>query len=265
MRAVVINLGRCPDRLERILKLAGEQGVKLEVITAIDGQDPSNKALLEKHRSILVNDRIISDGDMACALSHRKVWRNLLDSDDSWMAVFEDDVHFGSNLSELLDEAWIPPGVELIKLEGRANQPRIGSTPLAAIGGRRLHRLGSSYLGTAGYLISRRAALRSLAYTEKMDVPVDSIMFGAGRSMMSRHAVHQLVPAACIQEIVLAAIEAREDELPTSIIRPTVGKRPFHKSLLRRLKRQMNKIIDAVSKPRNTNEAMGAPQSIPFR
>lgn len=265
MRAVVINLERCPDRLVRMLSLAKDHGLELEVVVAVDARDPSNASALNKHRSILVDDKIISDGDMACALSHRKVWKALLASSDEWRAVFEDDIHFGENIAELLDEAWIPNGVDLIGLEGRANQSRLGSAPVTAIRDRKLHRLGSSYLGTAGYLISRRAAARLLEYTEKMDVPVDSIMFGEGRAMMSRHAVHQIVPAACIQEIVLAALEERSDELPTSIIRAEKPRRPFHKSLMRRLRRQSDKITATFRSNGAPEEPLSPPQMIPFR
>ncbi|MDR3506519.1 MAG: glycosyltransferase family 25 protein [Caulobacteraceae bacterium] len=264
MRAVVINLDQYPDRLGRMYRLAESHNIKLERIAAVNGRDPANFAEFEKHRAATVNDKIISNTDMACALSHRKAWKYLLDSADEWLAVFEDDIHMGKDFSLLIDSAWIPRGVELVKLEARPNDVLLGVAPVCSIGHRRLYRLGSSYLGAAGYMISRKAAGLLLKYTEKMDVPVDSVMFGSGCALMSAIEIHQVLPAACIQEYELAKIEAREDGLPTSMIRHTGARRPFHKSLLRRVNRKVKQIASLARSKPVAVEPMQAPQFIPF-
>ena len=180
---------------------------------------------------------------MACALSHRKAWRALIDSGENWLAVFEDDIHFGAGLAELLDERWIGDGVQLVKLESHQDSARIGAVALCEVGGRKLHRLLGGNLGTAGYLVSRRAAQPLLDLTEKMDFPLDSIMFGERCAFMLRTEVHQIVPAAVIQDMILAHRTGRAVDITTSMVRPAAERRPFHLDAIWKLKKNLAKLF----------------------
>lgn len=264
MRAVIINIDKEKNRLYRIKSLFTEIGIEIERVSAVDGRDPVNSKLIFRHRHTSRLRPPVFDTDMACALSHRKAWELLLKSNESWLAVFEDDVHFGKNIAALLEEAWIPAGVELIKLETMMTRGSLGHRPVASIGGRQLHRLGGSNLGTAGYLVSRAAAARLMRLTEKVEMPIDSLMFDRRGPFMREAAVHQIVPAACIQEHVLARHEGRSDVLPSSMVRPDLPRPSTAKRLRIRLKYAFDRCASLLSFAGPDRELMGDEGPISF-
>lgn len=264
MRVVVINLKKETHRFERISTLAEGYGFRIERVEAVDGRDPENRELISRHKKRYSLRPPVSDTDIACALSHRKAWQLLLESNDRWLAVFEDDVHFGKDIAALFDESWIPPQIDLIKLETMMRRGSLGVEPLASIGDRRLYRLGGSNLGTAGYLISRLPAEFLMRTTESMDLPVDSIMFDRRGALMRRLAVHQIVPAACVQEHILAREQGRTDALPSAMIRPALPARPAWQRFAARLTRGISNFWSLVVRKGPRTEPMGKEGVIPF-
>ncbi|MDQ0394249.1 glycosyltransferase family 25 protein [Labrys monachus] len=264
MRVVVINLKKETRRFERISTLAEGCGFRIERVEAVDGRDPENRELISRHRRRYSLRPPVSDTDIACALSHRKAWKLLLDSDDRWLAVFEDDVHFGNDVAALFDESWIPPQIDLIKLETLMQRGSLGLVPITSVGDRHLHRLGGSNLGTGGYLISRLAAEFLMKMTESMDLPVDSVMFDRRGAVMRRLAVHQIVPAACIQECILAGVQGRADALPSAMIRPAVPARPAWQRFAARVVRGVSNFWSFVVRKGPPEEPMGKEGVIPF-
>jgi glycosyl transferase family 25 len=264
MRVVVINLENEKHRLARISRLSEEAGFGFERIDAVDGRDPKHTDLIQKHRKRRLFRPAVPDTDIACALSHRKAWQSLLDSDEKWLAVFEDDVHFGHGIASLFDESWIPAAVELVKLETFLSRGRIAVEPLATFQDRKLYRLGGSNLGTGGYLISRSAAKRMLRLTESIKIPVDSIMFDRRGGLMQQIAIHQLVPAACVQELYLARHQKRSNDLPTTMIRPRLSAAPRLQRIARRVCRVPSRIWAVLPFRRPKQEPMREEAPIPF-
>ena len=91
IRKVVINLKRRPDRLEQFNNEMNYMGWDYEIFEAIDG-----------------------GGYVGCALSHQKIIRDFLKSDDEYIMIFEDDTFFmpyaktqlEKSLNELNDVEW---------------------------------------------------------------------------------------------------------------------------------------------------------------
>lgn len=250
IRSVVINLDGVPERLNRMHNLAAEHGFTLERIAGIDGRDPKNAELLRRHRARGAGRHRISDTDVACMLSHRLAWQKLVNSSERWLAVFEDDVHFGRRIAELLDEAWIPAGVSLIKLEAHNNRARLGLKPEASHAGRQLFPLSGTHTGAAAYIISRHAAIRMLSFTEKLVAPVDYILFDHRHALMREMLVHQIVPSAVIQDQILAAMHGRDTVLPSWMDRSELRRYGFAARVGRRLIRPFSKLRRLASPPK---------------
>ncbi len=210
IRCMVINLDRATDRWRAMLEKARKASVKLERISAIDKDDKTNETLISPFVGRIYCGSPLDAFQVACFLSHRKAWASLLQSNDDWLAIFEDDVHFSDDIALFLNGRWIPQGVSLIRLETSVHRTRVSveSTPIHAE--RCLHVLGGAHMGSAGYLLSRDCARRLLALTATISAPVDCFLFDPREALMREMKVHQVVPALVIQEGVLAELASRK-------------------------------------------------------
>jgi len=204
MRVVVINLDRSPERLAMFREQAERLGIAFERLPAVDAATIRNQ-----HGDL-------TSYEIACFESHRLAWRSLVESGEPWLAVFEDDVWLAPPLAALLAMSDFPANVDLIKLETFAEPVRISPRALS-FQGFALHRLQTLHWGSAGYILSRHAAIRLLARTEGFRHPVDMLVFDPEGRVSRQMRIMQVMPALCIQEHLAASIQARPTMLPSLI------------------------------------------------
>lgn len=98
LKTYVINLPKDLDRRESILKETGQiPWLDVEMTEAVYG-----KELTEEERSNSFNSkkftqyygRMVLPGEIGCTLSHRLCYQRLLNSDQSFALILEDDAHF---------------------------------------------------------------------------------------------------------------------------------------------------------------------------
>jgi len=197
----LINLARRPDRLRAMERMAGRLGLGLTRIEAVDVRGAPRREI-GRYFSRTGPLGEISPGDKGCVLSHRLFWQALADSGEDYAAVLEDDAVLTASAARFLaDTSWIPPGVDLIKLEhyGPARQGILVSDFAAVAPGFQLARLHSRHTGTGGYILSRRGALKLLAL-DRFDLPVDHLLFNPNTSpLFADLAPRQLIPAVLRQ------------------------------------------------------------------
>lgn len=198
MKCFVINLDRSPARLAHVTAEFAQIGIAFERVAAIDAAnqpDPVEKPPRATHSSRL------SDGEIACFLSHRLCWSIVAEGDDAYGAIFEDDVVFSITAGPLLaDDGWIPGDADIVKLETFFQKTVIGMNRLSAGNGYWVSRLYKAHLGTGGYIISRQAARRLVEATGDVNTPVDCALFHPARETSSSKTIYQLVPALCAQD-----------------------------------------------------------------
>lgn len=204
MRVVVINLDRSPDRLAMFREQAERLGIAFERLPAIDAE-----TVRTKHGDL-------TKYEIACFESHRLAWKSLVDSGESGLAVFEDDVWLAQPIASLLAMASFPPDIDLIKLETFAEPVRI-SPKAVPLQGFALHRLQTLHWGSAGYILSRHAAIQLLARTEAFQQPIDMLIFDPEGAVSREMRILQVVPALCIQEHLAASLQSRPVLLPSLI------------------------------------------------
>lgn len=254
MRAVLINLDRSTDRLAAFREQAERIGLPFERLAATDA------AQIHFGRGDL------RPGEVACFESHKRAWQMLVDSGEPWIAVFEDDVCLGSAIVALLGRHdWIPPATDLVKLE--TFQERVVLAPRAsAAPGCRLHRLYSTHLGAAGYVISRRWAAELLRMSDGYREPVDWLLFDLDTDASPKANILQVVPAPCIQQQWLAAranqapmhqtlIEGRETKPP----KPQLGRVSKWRREFARIGRQVRRLPVKIRKALTPSRRMVVP------
>lgn len=236
IRAVVINLARHADRWEWVTANFRNANVAVERIDAVDAADPGTKALLEH---ITQSGSGLSPAEAACILSHRKAWQTLVDSGGDHLAIFEDDVHVSADMHQLLDRRLLRPGMDLIKLEIPSGKVSYAHRATAPFLGRRLHRLISKAYGAGGYIVSRRCALRLLELSERCSQPADVILFDDASPIWREFGALQVVPAACVQDIVLSARDRRAERFASAIEEQRRQAKPERDAIVRRKKKSV--------------------------
>lgn len=113
----LINLKRRFDRLIESMKELEKHGIKLEVIEAIDGND------LYLHEIISSDGSRCSNGDIACALSHKKVCEIAKERKLHNYLCLEDDIVLSENFNEYFENylRQIPYDYDMIYLGGSHN------------------------------------------------------------------------------------------------------------------------------------------------
>lgn len=202
MRAYLINLERRPDRLRKMTEQLNALGIAFERIDALDARGASDEELSRQFRD---NGPlgIIPKGDKCCALSHMRAWQAFAQSGDRYGLILEDDVALEANAAPLLrDSSWIPPAVDLVKIErfGPPNQRVLIDERIDIGNGRKIGRLRSRHTGAAAYILSSETARTLVDSGELWALPVDHLLFNLNNSpTANRLRPYQMTPAIAHQ------------------------------------------------------------------
>ena len=96
MRSYIINLAAATWRKEYMNNVLKDVvGLDIKWMEAVDGKcltDEEKEQLFDEKRFIRYFGKNIKRGEIGCALSHQKCYKDLIDSDDEVAIVFEDDI-----------------------------------------------------------------------------------------------------------------------------------------------------------------------------
>ena len=202
MRTYLINLERRKDRLSAMAQQADALGLGLDRVVALDAgtADPASVNRWFANGGPLGE---IPAGDKACLLSHRMAWERFVASGEPHAVFLEDDVRLSKAAGALLaSDAWIPAGVEVVKLEhyGPAGQRVLLAGLHVVSQDFQMGRMLSRHTGGAAYILSRKAAQLLLAQ-QRFDLPVDHLLFNPNNSkLFAALSPWQLVPAIARQQ-----------------------------------------------------------------
>jgi glycosyl transferase family 25 len=203
MKIFVINLDREQQRLARIERVFAGLGLDFTMVSAIDRETlPADE--LHKWQSREAGVRHLRPGETACFLSHRECWRRIVREDLPLAAVFEDDIHIGTDATAVLRSAdWFPAEADIVKIETKLEYARVDKSSVGDVGQRTMHRMRSKHAGAAGYILTRDCAEKLLGMSEIMSSPVDQFMFNTALPSSASLALFQLLPAVCVQDFYI--------------------------------------------------------------
>jgi glycosyl transferase, family 25 len=184
--------------MARIGGLLDSLGVNFERVAAVDGRT------LPTLSSDSPSDVwALTPSEIGLIRSHQKCWDLFEQSSDPYCVILEDDVHFGCDFASFMTGgAILPEEFDLIKIEAtsfRVWLDKYSTRPV--IGNRKLMRLASSHMGTAGYVLSR-AGLENVRrlLSEFNRHPIDVVLFGRPSKALT---IYQLAPSLVIQDNAL--------------------------------------------------------------
>lgn len=231
MLRFVINLDRSKDRLDAITGKLDALGIDFQRVSAVDGSKISEEQKKEllypiDHFETKVRfTRELTNGEIGCFLSHRECWKRLLDSDEKWALIMEDDIDISSRAQEYLkSEDWIPNGVKICQLSAQKRiidgKIAVGSCKVVSEVACLVIPVDPPPLGTMAYLISREAAQLAVSMSDKLPAPVDNFLFSYW------FYFSRIVPTYRISP-VLVVPASNTDSVVGDRTKKTVKKAPF--------------------------------------
>lgn len=207
MKNYVISLSTAYRRREHIMAEFTKHDVDFEFFDAKTPSDISD--LAPRFNPHLKESPLLSDAEKACLLSHVCLWQQMLDENVDYLAIFEDDVYLGQNANIFFnDSQWLKKaGIDYLKTETFLQERKLSNNCIYLSDNRYAKVLYESHLGTAGYIISQKAAKSLLDYIAKLSSdnlkPIDHLMFDDYRQTTSALPIHQMLPAIVAQEFIL--------------------------------------------------------------
>lgn len=199
LNSYVISLSDKHQRRNHITKIFSDLNLTFYFYDAIDTHKIDE--FINKN-SIKLSSSHLSEGEIACYLSHFDLWQQVVDKNLEYIAIFEDDIYLAKDASALLTELnWLPKNFDAIKLETMNERVFIHKT-IELVNNRYLAKMQSRHMGGAGYIVSRKGAskLISKTFTDGITAPVDHLIFDW--LIHNEKQVFQLTPAICIQDKV---------------------------------------------------------------
>ena len=173
MKCIVINLPRAEARRRAMSRQFDTLGIEFEIFDAIDWRDLSEEdwALVDRKSRDMEGRRPLSDGMVACHLSHRKALKSVAEGGDELAAVFEDDVTLAPEIGGALDALarLYSSGWEFdIVFLHRQSMDKTFAPLKRAEAGIRLGITKFSDWGAQGYVVSKKGANRLLKNCPKI-------------------------------------------------------------------------------------------------
>lgn len=255
MNVFVISVDSAKERRQHIREEFKKNLIEFDFYNAI-----TPVTALEAAQSVgidLTRKGVLTNGEVACLLSHVMLWKKIVDENLEYMAIFEDDVYLGKNTQSFFEGfSWIPNNVHIIKLEAFDKEVDLSFFPKLLKSGRALYHLKAMHLGGAGYILSRNAAEHFLKIIQSMSelVPVDHILFGRDVKY-GQYKVYQITPAICAQDYYVynkydnfpSCLEG-EREVRHAAERIAIAKQKRQLSLAFKIKREFLRLIFQVLK-----------------
>lgn len=205
MKSYIINLDRRADRLRDITEVFNQRNIDFVRVSAVDG----------KNYSATVRDweYPMTPPEVGCFYSHIKCYELIVASDDEYGVIFEDDVTLSESASFYLsNHSWVPANADIVKIETKSGDKKVKVSKTQPCGEAKIGRLQSTHLGTAGYIISRRAAQLILNCISSPIMPIDNYLFMPGHGPLADLIVYQLTPAICKQKLLESTIDTERSE-----------------------------------------------------
>ncbi|MEC7121151.1 MAG: glycosyltransferase family 25 protein [Pseudomonadota bacterium] len=201
MKNFVISLATATDRRVHIQQQFSAQNIQFEFFDAITPEPARQWA---QQLGISIQNADLTQGEIACLMSHVCLWQKIVDENLAYAAIFEDDVFLAENASQYLSDAcWLQAidNAYIIKIEAFAKKAFM-SMKRTNIGrdGRSLCILTGMHLGCAGYILSRQAAESLLNFIRHYSpvIAVDHVVF-EDYVQAGEYPVYQMNSALCMQ------------------------------------------------------------------
>lgn len=190
-QAFYINLDTRPDRREHIEAQLERAGLCAERFNAVTPADIAPYQMAAAKRDGL------SPGELACSLSHRRVWELAIARGLEGVLVIEDDALLSLGLREMVELRDLHNCLDVLRFEARRGSITLGRN--LTVDGREFRRLMDTCLGTCAYYISTDFAAQLLARGDLDSYAIDKLLFARQGGLIYDARIYQSVPGLAAQ------------------------------------------------------------------
>lgn len=182
--------------------------------------------------------RPLLDTEIACAVSHRTLWKQLLNDDEvNYYCIFEDDTFINEDLIEILNSKSLK-NIDFIKFSGIKIPPH---RFYADFNNKyKIVKFAYGPLDAAAYRISKNAAIELLSYTYNLIYPIDVMI---DRTYEHGVPIHAILPYPCKTEWHFDP----QDPLYTDI-GPREFKYEFNRGFISKFSTRFNRLLTSLKK-----------------
>jgi glycosyl transferase family 25 len=174
-KVTVITLGQAVERRAQFGAAAKDAAVEWDFFTACT--EVSLPLSYNRRAAVQQFGRPLSSGEIGCYTSHYKAWQSLVNSNDDQIIVFEDDVLVDWPIINRLAECnFSRLKIDILRLLATHTFPFDISIHRFISPHSHLLRNRGLFLGTQGYLLTRRGAEALLSTGTVIAAPVDWVM-----------------------------------------------------------------------------------------
>ncbi len=179
----IINLEKDTDRKKHMENLCNLYGIKPSFIHAVYGNELSDKEIkdiIDNEKAIRYIKRPLTNGELGCLLSHKRIYKKIIEENINIALIMEDDVLFDNNLLDFLNYLDnLPKNFDVILLGHHTPTSRSIPTKTNLWYKKRiackfvLKKPAELACGTYGYLVSNQGAKKLYNMLEKIFLPID--------------------------------------------------------------------------------------------
>lgn len=200
MNVYLINLDRSPDRLAWMSSRLNQLAITPVRVPAVDGRQLSAD-VLSRWESVRHPRFGMGPGEVACFLSHRRVWELIVSGNQPWGLVVEDDIHISDQLTKFItNDNWVPADAGIVKAETAKQRVWLSAERSREIHLHNLRVLRSHHGGSAAYFVSKETARWMLKETEDFCTTVDQLLFNPDFKIAKHLRIYQIDPALAAQD-----------------------------------------------------------------
>lgn len=198
MKIFVINRKKDTERRQKMEAQAQKLGLELTFFEAVDGYALSADEVARVYQAgkrLRIYGRPMTQGEIGCFLSHRKIYEQIVAENLSEALILEDDVLLEDSLPACLDMIQTCPiNWDVMRFLYRRKINKRGFRDVYAFedGEHRLVRLPNAPGGTYAYMVKRHAAEILLKATKTIWMPIDIVI---GRSWSTRLESYAFMPS----------------------------------------------------------------------
>jgi glycosyl transferase family 25 len=182
----VINLARDERRRAHMQQVLPQLGLRAEFVAAVDGRQLStiDRSAYQPARAFRVYGVPMLDTEIACYLSHYRLWQRLVREGLKVALILEDDLEIRPDFPQLLGELLDDPSPSWLVLRFESQRSRVLNPQNQKDRGKQLKILkaGSLFelnihvLGGGAYLMRQEGARRLVDYGRQIFMPLDQTM-----------------------------------------------------------------------------------------
>jgi glycosyl transferase family 25 len=182
-KAFIINLERDGLRRGHMERELDKRGMHAEFLPAVDGSclSEADRNAYDAEKAMRVYGVPMMDTEIACYLSHYRLWERIARDDIKFSLIMEDDIEIDPALPRIVEDLINDPApewlvVRLESLRGGVRNPKklkfLGKIT-KHLHDAKLYKLNTHVLGFGAYLIRKEGAERMLEYGRRIFMPVD--------------------------------------------------------------------------------------------